>query len=78
MNEPMLTCEQVLERILDFIDRELTADERRRLERHLQTCRSCFSRVEFERRLKTRLTDLAREDAPASMRERVTRLIDGF
>jgi len=78
VNEPMLTCEQVLERILDFIDRELTDDEHRRLERHLETCRSCCSRVEFERRLKTRLTDLAREDAPASMRERVTRLIDGF
>lgn len=78
MSEPLMSCEEVLERVLEFVDRELGDADRLRLERHLETCRSCYSRVEFERHLKGRLTDLAREEAPGPVRDRVSRLIDRF
>lgn len=73
-----IDCEQALARILEFIDRELADDDREAVERHLRTCRSCFSRVEFERQLKDRLQALSRDDVPSETRERIKSLIHGF
>jgi anti-sigma factor RsiW len=36
-----LTCEQVRELLSDYVDRELTADERASVEHHLGTCLKC-------------------------------------
>ncbi len=71
-------CEQALERLMELIDRELSESEQESVERHLRTCRSCFSRMEFERRLKGRLSTLASDEAPAGMRDRIRNLIKGF
>jgi anti-sigma factor (TIGR02949 family) len=71
-------CEQALKRLLEFIDRELPGSEHDRVEQHLRTCRSCFSRMEFERRLKEQLASLPDGDAPAAARERIRTLIKGF
>jgi anti-sigma factor (TIGR02949 family) len=73
-----LGCELALKRLLEFIDRELSDSEHDSVERHLRTCRSCFSRMEFESRLKQRLAALSTEEAPANSRERVRNLIRRF
>jgi len=78
MTRTAMDCEQVLKLVLQFIDRELEGDEHAELERHLESCRSCYSRVEFERRLKGRLHDLSQEDAPAALQDKVLKLIKGF
>ena len=78
MSERAMNCEEVLARVLDFIDRELPAKEHEQLEHHLESCRSCFSRVEFERRLKGRVTDLAHEESPRDLQSRIARLIKTF
>ncbi|HKE86953.1 MAG TPA: zf-HC2 domain-containing protein [Vicinamibacterales bacterium] len=71
-------CERALTRLLEFIDRELPDGEHDSVERHLRTCRSCFSRMEFESRLKQRLSALSAEDAPSKSRDRIRDLIKGF
>jgi anti-sigma factor (TIGR02949 family) len=71
-------CEQALKRLLEFIDHELSDSEHDSVERHLRTCRSCFSRMEFESRLKQRLSALPAEDAPSTARDRIRDLIKGF
>jgi anti-sigma factor (TIGR02949 family) len=71
-------CEQALKRLLEFIDRELSDSEHDSVERHLHTCRSCFSRMEFESRLKQRLSALSAEDVPSQARDRIRDLIKGF
>jgi anti-sigma factor (TIGR02949 family) len=71
-------CEQALKCLLEFIDGELPDGEHDSVERHLRTCRSCFSRLEFESRLKQRLTALSTEDAPSNARDRIRDLIKGF
>jgi anti-sigma factor (TIGR02949 family) len=71
-------CEQALARLMEYLDRELPGAEHEGLERHLRTCRSCFSRMEFERRLKARLSSLADEDVPEASRRRIRDLIRGF
>jgi anti-sigma factor (TIGR02949 family) len=71
-------CEQALKRLLEFIDRELSESDHDGVERHLRTCRSCFSRMEFERRLKQRLSALPADDVPEKSRNRIRALIKGF
>jgi anti-sigma factor (TIGR02949 family) len=71
-------CEQALEHLLEFIDHELPDSEHDSVERHLRTCRSCFSRMEFESRLKQRLSALPTEDIPSKSRDRIRDLIKGF
>jgi anti-sigma factor (TIGR02949 family) len=70
-----IDCEQALLRIFELIDHELRGDEREAMEEHLQTCKSCFSRAEFERRLKAKLTGLRDNQANAGMRGRIERLL---
>jgi anti-sigma factor (TIGR02949 family) len=71
-------CEQALKRLLEFLDRELSDSEHDSVERHLRTCRGCCSRMEFESRLKQRLSALSGDDAPAKSRDRIRKLIEGF
>jgi anti-sigma factor (TIGR02949 family) len=73
-----IDCEQALKRILEFVDRELADEEREVVDRHLHTCRSCFSRMEFERQLKGKLQALSSDDAPSQTRDRIKALIQSF
>jgi anti-sigma factor (TIGR02949 family) len=73
-----MNCEQALTRLMDFIDHELGDSERDSVEAHLRICRSCFSRMEFEGRLKQRLSALSTHDAPSTARDRIRNLIKRF
>jgi anti-sigma factor (TIGR02949 family) len=73
-----IDCEQALKRLFDFLDHELDGDEREAVQRHLSTCRSCFSRASFERRLKDQLHELQRDAAEDAARERIRRLLQSF
>lgn len=66
-----LSCEDVIERLFEFLDRELDEPTQREIEHHLELCRGCFSRAEFERRLRQRLSETAEATAPDSLRRRV-------
>jgi anti-sigma factor (TIGR02949 family) len=69
-----LDCEQALAQVFDFIDHQLNAKEREAMAQHLQTCKSCFSRAEFEQRLKQKLGALRERPSPRA-RARIEKLI---
>lgn len=72
-----IDCEEALRRLAGFLDRELGPQSAAEVERHLETCRSCYSRAEFERRLRERLREDLKEAAvPAGLESRVRRLLD--
>jgi anti-sigma factor (TIGR02949 family) len=71
-------CEQALKRLLEFIDHELSDSEHASVEQHLRTCRGCCSRMEFESRLKQRLSALSTEDVPSTSLDRVRNLMKRF
>ena len=73
-----IDCEQALRHLFDFIDHELDDGERDAMQRHLQTCRSCFSRATFEGRLKERLHELRRDEPAEDVNERIRRLLQSF
>ena len=79
MNETRaIDCEEALHRLLDFLNAELHGESLQELERHLERCRSCFSRFEFEKRLKAHIAELGSEPAPAELHSRIRKVLDNF
>jgi len=73
-----IDCEQALKQIFEFIDHELRTDDREAMQRHLHTCKSCFSRVEFERLLKEKVGALRDDDVSPHMSQRIKGLLKSF
>lgn len=79
MNEhDKIRCEEVVAHLLHYLDGEIDAAKRAQIDRHLQDCRGCFSRAEFEKALRDRIAKLGEEKAPASLQQRIKALIDAF
>lgn len=78
MSTQKIDCEQAIKQIFEFIDHELSDGEHALLEQHLRICKSCFSRVEFERMLKQKMGALAGEVPTAALSARVRKLLTGF
>jgi anti-sigma factor (TIGR02949 family) len=79
MNEArVLDCDEALRRLAEYLDNELNGEAQHEMERHLERCRSCFSRVEFEKRLKACTADLRRERVPPDLERRIRKLIETF
>lgn len=73
-----MTCEDVLRELLAYLDREVDPDTAALIDRHLQSCRGCFSRAEFERKLKGHLEASGEKPAPERLRARVKGILDKF
>jgi anti-sigma factor (TIGR02949 family) len=71
-------CEEAIRVLAEHLDDELDGERRAQLLRHLDACRSCCSRAEFERQLKEQIQDLASEAVPAGVTDRVQRLLREF
>lgn len=72
------TCEEALRVLAAHLDGELEEATHDEVDRHLRTCKSCWSRAEFERRLKEHVRSLAREPVGERLTGRVQKLIGEF
>jgi anti-sigma factor (TIGR02949 family) len=77
-DEKPITCDDALRLLASFLDGELQVATRDRVEHHLEICRACFSRAEFERRLKVELARLGREEISPGFQQRVRQLLGSF
>jgi anti-sigma factor (TIGR02949 family) len=74
MSEPLdrMTCEAAFRRLDDYLDRELSPEEMRRVEEHLRICEVCTSEFVFEAIV---LTGVRRKlqsiEAPADLLARI-------
>lgn len=71
----VLDCEAVLRLIFAYLDGELDGDQPEQVEAHLQRCRSCFSRADFERRLKSHLAEAGHREVPPALEDRIRKLV---
>lgn len=78
MTEERIPCEEVIEHIFAFLDEELDDETTERIEAHLQRCRDCFTRAEFEKHLRARVRDAAAAKAPDTLHRRIRDIIDSF
>ncbi|OGI49087.1 MAG: hypothetical protein A2151_00080 [Candidatus Muproteobacteria bacterium RBG_16_65_34] len=74
----LIGCEEALNRLFDYLDHELDETRRTEVEQHLKICRSCYSRAEFEKRLKGRLTAVGTEPPSDEFGRRIRALLGGF
>ena len=74
----VLTCEEALRFLAAHLDGELGPGTDRQVEEHLARCRACFSRADFERRLKERLAALGQATVRPEFAERMHRLMRAF
>jgi mycothiol system anti-sigma-R factor len=71
-----LTCTEVLERIYEFLDGELTPQVEERIHTHLVGCKRCYPEFEHERVFLRFLEKRAQiEKAPPSLRKRIFRAL---
>ena len=73
-----INCEEALRRLFDYLDSELAGEPQREMAHHLEHCRSCFSRLEFEKRLKAHTADLGQEPVSQDLEQRIRALLDSF
>jgi hypothetical protein len=76
--ENLITCDEALRLLAVFLDGELEGHSHVAVEQHLEVCRSCYSRLEFERRLKVEIGRLRREEISSGFEARVRSLLDSF
>lgn len=74
-NHELLTCEEAIRLLASYIDRELDGDNAEQLERHLELCRSCHARHEFEKGLKDRISQLGEEPVSTDFADRIRGLV---
>lgn len=73
-----IECEEAIRKLLEYLDGELDEGSQSQVEKHLETCRGCYSRAEFERRLRGLVAKTGSAPAPASLRLRVRGLMKRF
>ena len=71
-------CEEALKQLLAYLDQELGPVKRREVTHHIEICRTCFSRTEFEKLLKTQLREAGRETVSAEFGKRIKTLLGRY
>ena len=75
---PPLDCDQVLRMLFEYLDGEISDEQQRRVDDHLRLCRSCFSRAEFEKRLRSHVDPVGHQTVPPELDQRIRSLIARF
>ena len=70
-----INCEEALKRLFEYIDRELDGHKHDEMQEHLSKCRGCYSRLEFEKKLRRHLKCAAEDKAPEELQDRIKKLI---
>ncbi len=74
-----MNCQEAVEKLWQYLDRELDGEVSSEIQRHLHECRGCFSKAEFEQQLRALLRrSCGAEQAPPELRERLSRLLRMF
>jgi anti-sigma factor (TIGR02949 family) len=70
-----IDCEEALSRLFEYIDQELHGHRHEEMEDHLSKCRSCYSRLEFEKRLHQHVKSATKKKAPEALHNKMKILI---
>lgn len=70
-DETMIPCDQVVAKLWEYLDRELSPQASAEVERHLEVCRRCFPQYDFQRAYRDYLRRVEREPVPPELRQRI-------
>lgn len=78
MSQEMLSCQEAIRMLVEYLDDELDRDRSGALEDHLHACRSCKSRHEFEKGLRERVSSLGQAPVRPEFQDRIRALVSRF
>lgn len=78
MSTNTLTCEEVIEQLFVYLDQEMDKQTSAEIDRHLERCRDCYTRAEFEKKLRQKVIDSVNVQAPESLQKRLRGLMSQF
>lgn len=74
----MISCQDAVRRLWEYVEREANEAERAALEEHLALCLRCCGEAAFTAELRAFLAGHARAEVPADVQARLSGLIDGL
>jgi mycothiol system anti-sigma-R factor len=72
----MIGCHEAINRLWEYLDGTVGAEERVLLEEHLARCRRCCGELEFARELRGFLGSSAREEVPTEVMRRLNETLE--
>lgn len=78
MKRAGISCEEVIEQLFAYLDGDMDDEATAMIRHHIEHCRDCFTRAEFEQKLRARIADTACVSAPERLRRRVRAILDEF
>ena len=73
-----IDCDEVLRHLFAYLDGEVQGERLEQIRVHLDRCRSCFSRAQFETLLREHLRAIGRADVPAALERRLRSVLDAL
>lgn len=74
-DDNIINCEEALKRLFEYIDNELHDHAHGEMDEHMSRCRSCFSRLEFEKHLRQHLQKETQQKTPDELKCRLKNMI---
>ncbi|HEY0773949.1 MAG TPA: CATRA system-associated protein [Nocardioidaceae bacterium] len=72
----MIGCTEAFNRLWEYLDGTVEADDRALVEEHLARCRTCCGELEFAKELRATLARRSSEDLPADVVRRLNQTIE--
>lgn len=72
----MISCDDAVRRLWEYLDNDLAADDRGRVENHLALCRRCCGEAEFAAALQDLLRSTVGCELPADVERQLTGFLD--
>lgn len=66
-----IDCASVVAQLFEYIDGELDADTVKQVREHLELCKRCYPRYDFERAFLRFLSEQGRVGAPPALRRKI-------
>lgn len=72
----MISCADAVQQLWDYLENEVTAQDREAVEEHLAFCRRCCGEVEFAEELRTVLGEASEVELPPDVEARLVSTLD--
>ena len=76
MSDPMgIPCDQVITRLWEYVDGELSPADAAEISAHLELCGRCFPQYDYQRAYREFIRRTRRQEVPPALRRRIFEMI---
>lgn len=72
----MISCGQAVQQLWEYLEEEVSEQDRDAVEEHLAFCRRCCGEVEFAEELRSVLEDASEVELPTAVERRLVSVLD--